>query len=97
MQREEKKIRMRHRFVRTIVALGIIGMSTGAVIAGNPADAAGRSPGSSFDTASTASLPDASWWGALLGIGVATAGAMAVAQRRQHAFDARQRATQPTR
>lgn len=84
---------MRHRFVRTIVATGIVSMSALAVLAGSPEDAAGSAAPQGINESSTA-LPDVRLWGAMLGLGVATAGVALMVQRRQHAFDVEQRRLQ---
>lgn len=78
---------MKRRFVRTIVGLGILAASAGAVVAGAPA--ASDAHATHIDQAST-SLPipvGSRLWATLLGLGTAGAAAMALAQRRQHALE----------
>ena len=83
---------MRHRFVRTIVALGIIATSATVVALGAPDPGTGTS--SIHQHASMgvdASTMSSRSWAGLFALATAIAGAGLVAQRRQRAFDTERR------
>ena len=83
---------MRHRFVRTMVALGIIATSATVVAVGAPeptTDAA--TPVQHASMGVDASTMSSRSWAGLFALATAVGGAGLVAQRRQRAFDTARR------
>ena len=78
---------MRHRFVRTIVALAIIATSATVVALGAPEPATGASSVQHASMGVDAATLSSRSWAGLFALATAVAGAGLVAQRRQRAFD----------
>ena len=82
---------MRHRFVRTMVALGILATSATVVALEAPAPTTDSSPVQQASLGVDTSMMSSRSWAALFALATAAAGAGLVAQRRQHAFDTERR------
>ena len=86
---------MRHRFVRTMVALGILATSATVVAFDAPETAVAPSAPSSVQSASLSGVDPAMLssrsWAALFALATAVGGAGLVAQRRQRLFDLERR------
>ena len=78
---------MRHRFVRTMAALGIIATSAAVVAIGAPEPTTDSSPVQHASMGVDASMMSSRSWAGLFALATAVAGAGLVAQRRQRVFD----------